>query len=69
MADVTYVKVPEYQPSQASITIGDPFYGASAKAEGITVRKTATTPSFPIMFVIVPAVIIVGWLALRHKFN
>ena len=49
----------EYQPSSASVKIGDPFYQTSRKTETLQIRRVAVPPSPAIGILIILGLAIV----------
>lgn len=61
MSQAIYVTIPEYQPSQASITLGGNIYKPSQKAENVTVGRVGLDVG-TIALVAIPIGIILIWL-------
>lgn len=59
--NVTYVEVPEYQPSSASLTVGGNFYKPSAKSENVAVGRLGLDAG-TIVLIAVPVGIFLIWL-------
>lgn len=66
MPDITYVTVPEYQPSSASITVGDPFYKTSGRTENITVRRAGFDVN-TVALIGIPIGVVAVWLLVKKK--
>lgn len=67
MSEPIYVITPEYQPSQASITVGgDPFYKASGGTENIAVKRAGLDVG-TVALIGIPLGIFFVWMLLRKK--
>lgn len=65
MSNITYVTIPEYQPSSATLTLGD-LYKTSGKTENINVRR-AGLDFGTVALVGIPIGVVAVWFLVRKK--